>query len=344
MTRLGLATGLLLFAATARGAETARVELTIGAETPRAAATAQQWYEVLTKIGVDGLQIRQRNPGEEPEVVDQGTKRSPNYHVYGVLSARNELVVPGHRFSIRDRGGIADWLKQLREEGVDKASGAANGPFGLTAEQLAKLREDLGQPIEVPTVDLAVVDALPMWSEKLRHEIALDPAAQQALASAEKNREEMRGLSLGVGLTYLVRAAGLVVVPTGQRGGEVVLVVRPTDPARESWPIGFAPEAKPEKLVPDIYAFLTVEVEDTAATDVLASLSERLELPMLFDHYALARQGIDLSTVMINLPEKRITYSMLLGKTLSQAKLKYELRVDEADRPFAWITTTSPAR
>ncbi|MDZ4780942.1 MAG: hypothetical protein SGJ19_11870 [Planctomycetia bacterium] len=344
MLRFGLAAGLLLIAAPARGAETARVELTIGAETPRAAATAQQWYEVLTAIGVDGLQIRQKNPGEAPEVVDQGTKRSPNYRVYGLLSTRNELIVPGHRFSIRDRDGIADWLKQLREEGIDKASGAANGPFGLTAEQLAQLREDLGRPMEASTTDLAPIDALPMLLEKLRHEVALDPAAQQALAAAEKNREELRGLSLGVGLTYLVRSAGLVVVPMGQRGGDVVLVVRATDPARESWPIGFEPEVKPEKLVPDIYEFLAVEIEDTAATDVLASLSERLELPMLFDHYALARQGIDLSTVMINLPEKRITYSMLLGKTLSQAKLKYELRVDEADRPFSWITTARPSR
>jgi hypothetical protein len=28
---------------------------------------------------------------------------------------------------------------------------------------------------------------------------------------------------------------------------------------------------------------------------------------------------------------------------LSQAKLKYDLRVDESDKPFLWITTVKPA-
>ncbi len=335
---------MLLIAVSANAAEQARVELTIGAETVRAAASAQQWYEILTEVGVDGLQIRQRQPGEAPEVVDQGTKNSPDYRVYGVLTARNELVVPGHRFSVRDRDGIADWLKQLREEGVDRASDAANGPFGLTAEQLTELRDDLGRPNTTSTIDLTPADALPLFAGQLQHEVALEPAAKRSLTEAAANREELQGLSIGVALTYIVRSAGLAVEPTRSRQGDVVLAVRAADPAREAWPVGFEPEDKAEKLVPDIYEFLTVEIEDTAATDLLASLSDRLKLPMLFDHYALARQGIDLSTVQINLPEKRLTYSMVLGKSLAQARLKYELRVDEANRPFAWITTAQPAR
>lgn len=341
---LSFAFGLCLIAAPAMAAEPARVEMIIGAENQRAAATARQWYEVLTAVGVDGLQIRQRQPGENVEVVDQGAKGAPVYRVFGVLSGRNELIVPGHRFSVRDRDGIADWLKQLREEGIDRASGAPLGPFGLTRDQLTALREDLGRPITESTVDLKPADALSWFSQQLRHELALDPAAKGALAAAEPNREELRGLSLGVGLTYIIRAAGLAVEPSGTRDGAVVLTLRTSDAQREAWPIGFKPEEKAEKLVPDIFEFLTVEIEDTAASDVLASLSDRLELPLLFDHYALARLGIDPEEVLINLPEKRMTYSMVLGKTLSQAQLKYELRVDEANRPFAWITTVRPAR
>ena len=38
-----------------------------------------------------------------------------------------------------------------------------------------------------------------------------------------------------------------------------------------------------------------------------------------------------------------MSYSQALRRVLSQAKLKYELRVDEADKPFLWITTIKPA-
>jgi hypothetical protein len=341
---VGSAILTLLGAVSAGAAEKARVSITIGAETPGAAATARQWYEVLTDVGVDNLQIRQREPGEDPDVANRGDKSSPDYYVFGVLSARNQLIVPGHQFSVRDRDGIAAWIKELREEGIDRASGEAQGPFGLSHEQLLGLREDLATPVTGTTVDLAPAAALTKLSTQLKHDLALDPAAKQPLKEAEPNREELQGLSTGVALAYIVRSAGLGIEPVRGRGGDVVLTVRPSDPAREAWPVGFEPEEKPEKLVADFYDFLTVQIEDTALTDVLGSLSERLKLPMLFDHYALALHGIDPATTSINLPEKRMSYSMVLNKSLAQAKLKYELRVDEANRPFVWITTQAPAR
>jgi hypothetical protein len=46
-----------------------------------------------------------------------------------------------------------------------------------------------------------------------------------------------------------------------------------------------------------------------------------------------------LAFIQADVPEKRMTYSQILNKVLLQARLKYELRVDEADKPFLWITT-----
>lgn len=331
--------GCCMAATTLCAADRARVELTIGADTRGAAASGQQWLEVLSEVGVDGLQIRRREPGEAPEVKDLGTKSSPDYRVFGVLTAKNQLVVPGHTFSMRDRDGIAAWLKQLREEGVDRAAGAPDGAFGLAPKQLEALREDLATPVTVSTVDLAPGDALTRLTAGLRYEVALDPASKPALKEAEANREELSGLATGTSLAYLVRSAGLGVAPVGDRQGNVVLTVRPADASQEVWPVGFQPEGEADKLVPDFYEFLTVEIEDTSVADVLDSLRERLKLPMLYDHYALALEGVDPATAKVNLPEKRMTYSMVLSKSLAQAKLKYELRVDEANRPFAWITT-----
>jgi hypothetical protein len=342
--RYYLALACWLGATSVYAEDVARVELTVGAETRGAAASAQQWLEVLTECGVDGLRIRQREPGETPEVKNRGEKSAPDYHVFGVLTAKNQLAVPGHTFSLRDRDGISAWLKQLREEGIDRAAGAEAGPFGLSPQQLEALREDLSAPVTVTTVDMTPSESLTRLTEGLKVPLALDPAAKPALAEAEANQEELTGLSTGTSLAYLIRSAGLGMEPVRGKQDEVVLTVRRADQAKEVWPVGFEPEEKPEKLVEDFYEFLTVEIEDTALTDVLGSLNERLKLPMLYDHYALALHGIDPAAARVNLPEKRMTYSMVLSKSLSQAKLKYELRVDEANRPFAWITTQAPVR
>ena len=63
----------------------------------------------------------------------------------------------------------------------------------------------------------------------------------------------------------------------------------------------------------------------------------------MFDRNAMALHQADPTTVTADVPGKRMSYSQVLRKILSQAKLKYELRVDDAERPFLWITTTKPA-
>jgi len=63
---------------------------------------------------------------------------------------------------------------------------------------------------------------------------------------------------------------------------------------------------------------------------------------VLIDHNALARQGIDPAKAAVTLPRSKTTYSLALRKLLFQAKLKYEVRCDEADKPFLWISTVKP--
>ncbi len=58
----------------------------------------------------------------------------------------------------------------------------------------------------------------------------------------------------------------------------------------------------------------------------------------------LALHGVDPETIPAELPSKRISYSQTLGRVLGQAKLKYELRVDEAEQPFLWVTTFKPVK
>jgi hypothetical protein len=58
----------------------------------------------------------------------------------------------------------------------------------------------------------------------------------------------------------------------------------------------------------------------------------------LLDHNALARGSVNMNK-KVTLSEPNTFYARALDRLLFQAKLKYEVRVDEAEKPLLWITT-----
>ncbi len=82
-----------------------------------------------------------------------------------------------------------------------------------------------------------------------------------------------------------------------------------------------------------MFELVNVELEDIPLSQLLDVLGERLKVPILLDQAALARQKIDLAKVRVSLPSKESMYAIVLNKTLAHGKLKYTLRVDEANRP-----------
>jgi hypothetical protein len=106
--------------------------------------------------------------------------------------------------------------------------------------------------------------------------------------------------------------------------------------------VGWKPKDKPNNVLPDLFEFLNVEIADISVTEALTAIEGRLKVPFLFDHNSLAARGVDPAKVQAEVPSKRMTYSQIMHKVLTGAKLKYELRVDEADQPFVWITTIRP--
>ena len=63
---------------------------------------------------------------------------------------------------------------------------------------------------------------------------------------------------------------------------------------------------------------------------------------MLYDHNAMARYGVDLEKAVVSHPQARTNYSLALRKMLAKVGLKFEVRVDEAGKPFLWVTTMKP--
>ena len=72
------------------------------------------------------------------------------------------------------------------------------------------------------------------------------------------------------------------------------------------------------------------------------AVGKHLKVLVLLDHNAMALHGIDPAKTNVSHPQKKTNYSIALRKILFQARLKFELRIDEAGKPILWVTTLKP--
>lgn len=301
------------------------------------AASAQQWVQALGQLGLADVRIRSAQPGDAAKVENVGTAAAPSFHVIGILSVDNSLRVPGGKFSMRDITGLRKWLEELGDQGVAGVT-APRSIFGLLPEQVAQIETDLKQPVDFLTKDMTAAQVVDKLRRRLAYQVLLDTGAVEALGKV-KLTEELIGLSSGTSLAVVLRPAGLVIEPQRPSGGQLQYAVAKPREGRSSWPLGWKPEKPNREVLPELFEFINVEISGIPISEALEAVQGRLKVPFLLDHNSLALEGIDLAKFEANVPGKRLTYSLILGKLLSQAKLKYELRVDEAGKPFVWITT-----
>ena len=301
----------------------------------QASAEFHEWLQVLDKAGAGRIQIRSPQAQDKLKVEVQGTADRPIYVVTGVLSS-GELILPGARFRRSDGARLAQWIADVAENGPPDRREAKTA-FGLTAAQMEQVRNDLTQPVGFSTVDKTPAEVLHQIAARLRFPLRADASAVGDL-TAEKVVEELTDLSCGTAMACVLRPAGYCLVP--QRSGrELSYSVIQARAGQEVWPIGSKPEGAAKDVLPALYESLTVNIQNVPAARALKAIGGRLKVPVLIDHNALARYNIDLEKVTVSAPQGRTTHSLILQKVLFQARLKPELRVDEAGKPFLWITT-----
>jgi hypothetical protein len=64
---------------------------------------------------------------------------------------------------------------------------------------------------------------------------------------------------------------------------------------------------------------------------------------VVYDRKALAQQKIDPGKTKVSFPNRRTFYASALQRMLFQARLKFQVRYDDAGSPFLWITTLKQA-
>ena len=298
---------------------------------------AQRWMETLSKLDVDGVRIRSAGPADTPSINESGN----NIRVVGVLTARNTLRLPGGNFSMSDQAGIARWIKRTKRDGEPNKQ-PDQAAFGLTSHELVALHQALGAPVSVKTKGQPIDKVVRSIASKLRFDVTASESVDFTLKQSEPVLDELKGMSSGTALASALRPKGLVLVP--KNSPTLELMITDVRSAPESWPIGWPAEKETRELVPKFYDFVPVEILEQPIGDVLNVLQPRVKVPFLFDYNGLAREQIDLKTKKVSFPSRRTFYKKVIDQLLFRAKLKEEVRVDEAGKPFLWISPLKASR
>ena len=312
-----------------------RVNLEIATAPDFPPTDIRKWSEMLGKLELGSVRIRGGKEDDSPEIKVLGKEDSPTYEVVGVL-ADGKLVLPKARFTLSDRAKLEQWFAKLREGGIEGVT-VKPAAFGLLPTQLVKVHEALSVPVGFSTKDQPPRDVAKRIADGLTIKFITDAAGQRALASQETVADELEGVSSGTALAAVFRPLGLVFAPE-KSGSDVRLRIADSRTAQEHWPVGWPPKGNPQQTLPALFKMLNVEIAPTPLAEALPAVQERLKVPLLLDYNSLARQEIDLAT-KVELPKTNTYYDRILDRLLNQAKLKYELRIDEAQKPLLWITT-----
>jgi len=313
------------------------VELEVYSTKTAPVTLQHQWLEVLSEVGADRVSAktaRKPSPGVE-ETTYAGSKV---ILVTGVISNR-KIKLPGKSFSITDKCGIKDYLQSLRADGA-KTALAQKKAFGLTSEQLVNVHSDLAGVIGSSTKDEESGTLLNQWIQSLPLKTNLSPSAGSALRSDKKVSNEYQGLSTGTALSIELRKHDLVLRPSPKHGRGVELEIVPTAQTPESWPQGWPTKGVPVTTCPKLFEVTALQLNNVELPSVLAAISRRLKIEFIVDPVAWGDNPVDLSTVKVTYNKPRASYSAAIGNILnqSQPKLRHEIRLDENEQPFIWIT------
>jgi hypothetical protein len=303
--------------------------------------TAQQeWLQRLSQAGAANLRIRGQQPLDQVGIVVGGTEQTPVYSVTGVITSSGDVLLPGARFRSNDAAGLARWLDDLARFGpADQRP--QKSAFGLTSQQFEEVHKQLSQTVGLSTKGVSRREVLERIGSRLVLKLQIEPGLVKTIADDDTVAEELSSLSCGTALAYAARPLGWCLVPRDSpRGLECVLTK--AKPGMEAWPVGWEPEKRPGEVLPGLYEFLNVNVQGVTATQLMDAVGERLKVPVLLDHNAVARHGLEPDKALVNLPPARTSYALLLKKGLYQAGLHHELRVDESGKPFLWVSTIKP--
>ena len=332
-----------------------RIDLEIFCDGPLQPMAAQEWGAALNKGGFQSVQLRAGDESDALDILDTGA----GWRVYGMLTKDGKILLPGgttfRKGQIRDmKPYLEQKIQQMQAKATNSgqnasgtASGTANGgeatEYGITAQQLEQAFKVLAQPVGFETKGQPRKKVLHGITKSLDARVAIPTEILDALDKDDLVQEELKDVSKGTALAYVLRYIGYCFTLEAPRKTQIrqdftVRISTGENVTSKIFPIGFLPE----KHLPSLSERFTANIDGASLGKILQAMSQRLNLPILYDYNSMAGAGIDPATIIVKQRPVKISYDNLFDMLLGRADLQKELRIDEAGNPFLWITTKRP--
>lgn len=296
---------------------------------------AGKWVQGLSKAGFSNVRIRSQKPGENPSLDKlEGTL---GYRAVAIVSDGNLKLPGGASFRLEDQEGMKKWIASLADAG-EEGIAPTRARFGLTNTQMDDLVERMKRVVPHSTKGRPTKEVAKEIMDLLELPLVAGAEAKAAIRDSEPCVDEFEGLSAGSTLAALVRPLGLVITPEKPIGKALSLRLQDSQEAKDSWPAGWESKNPRATVAPQLSKTLNFVMDSAILGEGLEALQGRIGLPVILDQNGIARARADLAKSKVSVKKGRMTYSSALSQMLAKAKLKYELRVDENEKPFLWIT------
>ena len=331
---LGLTCCLSFFGSDSADAAAPAVDIEVIHEGNRSILAPQEWAEVLGKAGFNRVSIRSKRVGDTPGVENIGTAKYPRYRVVAFLRGDRLVLPPGEQFHQREFGKIKEWLRNL-QQGGQQAGDNAQRPFGLSAAQLARARQQMSARVNIATDGKQRAELIDRLLADQRLPLMIDNRLREKIARSAASSENLEGLATGTALAVLLRPLGLGLYPVD--GADRWRVIEKT---RESqvWPVGWDSDQSAARTVPVLGKQVETQKVTLPLHGAMLQLAARMEVPILLDDRELARAGVN-AKASVTMRAGRFIHSAVLRQLLRQHQLTFAVRLDDAAQPFLWVST-----
>ncbi|MBS0204410.1 MAG: hypothetical protein JSS49_16010 [Planctomycetes bacterium] len=301
----------------------------------------QEWSKRMEPLDVT-IQIQRPTLNDKPEVKERTVGTIRYVTAIGTLDRAGKISFPGHSFSLSDGPRLSEWITELKTYG---AQGTTEGQplWGLTRDQFSKVYDSLLQPVEAELIGLSPSAAIAKLPLPRQYPVRI---SQSALTAADRGRvrQDVRGFSAATALAILLNDCGLGFRPNRTPANGLELLVEPLGQRQDLWPIGWPLKQQRIKAAPKLFAMTPIELNQVQLADLLPTVSELTETPVVIDHYEIDQKKIDLTKTIVSFKRAETSWSVALRTMVVARKLSREIWQDEAGRAFVLITTNRPGR
>ena len=158
------------------------IEIEVATEPGVAVTAPQEWARLLGKMDLARVRVRSARPGDQPQIRVQESAPGSRVMVLAILSQRNELVLPRHRFKSHDSAALRKFFEELPANAGEAS--AERGRFDLTEKQFRIVHGELSQIVDFSTQGKTAEDLLLRLAQNFATPVVRDPVVDALLSNS----------------------------------------------------------------------------------------------------------------------------------------------------------------